>query len=141
MRIKPASDLWYDSGKGKLYCATPPRKGIEERLLNILKTMVDALGLSIVISSVDTGSHVLGSRHYSGRAVDVSDAHVYGQGPYPVTINNPHAVACARWAQEYGFVLGRENGPYDAFLLGPVKTRWNLTAVNHSDHFHISIHA
>ncbi len=141
MRVKPAGDMWYDSGHGKIYCATPPRVGIEERLLKILQAMVDANRFSIVISSVDTGKHVLGSRHYSGRAVDVSDIHAYGEGPYPVTINNPNAIKAVRWLIEYGFRAGRENGPYDAVLLGPTKTRYNLTAVDHSDHCHISIHA
>jgi hypothetical protein len=142
MRVnKGKAGEWYNSGVGKIYCAHAPKLGIQERLLNILKVMVDANHFSIVLSSVDTGTHAKSSRHYSGRAADISDIHVYGQHSRPVTVDNPDAWQAVRWLVDYGFRAGRENGPYDAVLLGPVKTRYNMTASDHSDHMHVSIHA
>lgn len=131
--------LWYDSGKGKIWCARAPDQGIERKLLDITIEMVEEKGFSIVISSVDTGRHVKSSRHYSGRAADVSDVHAYGSVPQPATMHNPHAIAAVQWLIDQGFVAGREKGAYNAVLFGPVGTKWNKTRVDHSDHFHASI--
>lgn len=131
--------LWHDSGKGKIWCARVPEQGIERKLLDYLIEMVDEQRLSIIISSVDTGRHVKTSRHYSGRAADVSDVHVYGEDPQAATLHNPHAVAAVQWFIDQGFVAGRENGAYNAVLFGPVGTKTNHTKVDHSDHFHASI--
>lgn len=131
--------LWWDSGKGKIVCARAPVRGIEQRLLTLTEELVDAHGLSIVISSVDTGAHVPGSRHYQGRAEDITDVHVYGHEPEPVSLANPHALAMVHWLVDHGFHAGHENGPYDAVLLGPVGTEWNATKIDHSTHAHISV--
>lgn len=131
--------VWFDSGKGKIVCAKAPVRGIEQRLLRITEEMVDTLGFSIVLSSIDTGSHVAGSRHYEGRAEDVTDIHVYGREPDPVTATNPHAVAMVQWLLNVGFHAGHEAGPYDAVLLGPCGTKWNETSIPHEHHAHVSI--
>jgi hypothetical protein len=140
MRVNAGkAGLWWDSGKGKIWCAHAPEHGIEQKLLDITIAMVDANGFAIVISSVDTGVHVPTSRHKTGRAEDVSDVHRYGQEPQPATLANPHAVAAVQWFIDHGFVAGRENGPYNSVLFGPVGTKWNRTKVPHDTHFHASI--
>jgi hypothetical protein len=130
---------WYDSGKGKIAVINAPTRGMELRLLRITEQMVDAKGLSIVVLSIDTGKHVPGSRHYQGRAVDVTDVHLYGQNPEPVSLANPHAVAMVEWFIGHGFVAGHERGPYDAVLFGPVGSKWNATQIPHEHHVHASI--
>lgn len=142
MRVNAGkSGTWYDSGKAKIYCQKAPKVGIEQRLLNILIALVEAKKLSISINSVDTGKHVPSSRHYAGRAVDINDIHVYGGPPFTASLSNPNAVDALQWLVEYGFRAGRENGPYDAVLLGPPGQPYNRTLVSHSTHMHVSIHA
>ena len=131
--------VWFDSGKGKIAVTNAPIRGMEPRLLTLIETMVDALGFSLVILSVDTGQHVVGSRHYEGRAADITDIHVYGRDPDPVSVTNPHAVAMVQWLVNHGFTAGHENGPYDAVLLGPCGTRWNATSIAHEHHAHVSV--
>lgn len=130
--------LWHDSGQGKIVCAKAPVRGIQPRLLQAIEQLVDDLGFSLVIASVDTGQHVIGSRHYLGHAADISDIHVYGREPTAVSVANPQALAMVRWLVNQGFVAGHENGPEDAVLLGPPGSPFNQTPVDHSDHAHVS---
>jgi hypothetical protein len=133
--------IWHDGGpgKGKIYCDKAPTRGIQERLLNQTIAMVDELGFSIVIFSVDTGKHAPRSRHYTGRAEDITDVHVYGQDPYPATMANPHAMRMVEWFVHHGHMAGRENGPYDAVLFGPCGQALNRTRSPHVHHAHVSI--
>lgn len=133
--------VWYDSKRGKIYCRRAPVHGIEQRLFLALCQMVDANGFSIVLSSVDTGKHVPTSRHYSGRAADISDIHVYGHAPEAATLANPHAVAAVDWLIADGFVPAHERPPHDAVLFGPIATKYNATPEDHSDHVHASIYS
>jgi len=126
-------------GKGKIFCLKAPTRGIEERLYQTTVEMVDTLGFSIQIFSVDTGKHAPRSRHYTGRAEDITDVHLYGEESQPCTMHNPHAIAMVEWLMAHGFQAGRENGPYDAVLLGPVGTTFNRTKSPHANHAHVSI--
>jgi hypothetical protein len=136
---KGGDTVWYDSGKGKIYVIRAPIRGMEERLFDQTVAMVDALGFSIQILSVDTGKHAPRSRHYTGRAEDITDVHPYGGGQMVCTLENPYARLMVEWFMANGFQAGRENGPYDAILLGPAGTPWNKTKVPHEHHAHASI--
>lgn len=131
--------VWFDNGKGKLFCTKAPKTGIDSHLLKLAEIVASDLGLSFTLDSVDTGQHVPGSRHYDGRAFDCDVMSAYGQTAEPVDATNPHVIAFVDHLVLCGFSAGHENGPYAAVLFGPVGTKWNQTDVPHAHHVHVSV--
>lgn len=131
---------WFDDSHGRLVCTKAPRVGIDSHLLKLAEIVASDLGLVLTLNSIDTGTHVPGSRHYDGRAFDTDEMHAYGEAPHPVNAGNPHAVALVDHLVLCGFVAGHENGPHAAVLFGPVGTKWNMTDVPHDGHVHVSVY-
>jgi len=140
-KVNKGASVWYDSGKGKIYVARAPREGMVTKLFYLTCQAVDDLRFSIVVSSVDTGKHAPRSRHYTGRAEDISDVHVYGEAYQAATMANEHARRLVEWFIAHGFHAGRESGAYNAVLFGPVGGVWNKTSSDHSDHIHSSVYS
>lgn len=125
-------------GAGKISIARAPIHGVDDHLWLILKLAVDDLRLPVLVSSVDTGQHVPGSRHYDGRAVDISKVGLAGGRWKPATLNNADAGHLANWLLANGFRIG-EGGPWPAILFGPPHTRLNPSSIDHSTHLHVSL--
>jgi len=140
-KVNKGEGIWWDSGKGKIYVARAPREGMVVKLFKLTCQAVDELGFSIIVSSVDTGKHAPRSRHYTGRAEDIADVHVYGENYQHATMANPHARRLVEWFIAHGFKAGRESGAYNAVLFGPVGGVWNATRSDHSDHIHSSVYS
>jgi len=130
--------LLYD-GRGEIWVAKPSIHGPDENLWGALKVGVEALRVKIMLSSIDTGQHVPNSRHYEGRAADVSMIssrdHV---GWQPAVLANRAAVQFVNFYRQHGWRVG-EGGNWPAFLMGPVGGAWNPSKVPHEHHIHLSI--
>lgn len=125
-------------GHGSIAIAKAAKIGVDLHLWAVLKLAVDALGLPISISSIDTGKHVAGSRHYDGRAVDISRVGLNGGKWRPATVQNAEAGKLVAWLLANGFRVG-EGGPWAACLFGPPHSEHNSSSIDHSDHLHVSL--
>lgn len=126
------------SNVGSVIFQKAPVVGIDANLFGVLKAAADACSLCLSVSSIDTGSHVPGSRHYQGRAADVDEI-----GPSPeklaeVRVGGPASEKLANWLYDEGFHYG-EGGPWPAILFGPPHTLRNPSAIPHEHHIHVSI--
>ncbi len=128
----------YEGATGVITLTTPPLRGLDDRLFRILRMMVDELGVSINILSVDTGQHVPGSRHYHGRAVDVD--HI---GGLPVGWANSHIDQgrVQHWLRSHCFGPAEDglDGHVRALLFGPPESSGNRSSLPHLHHMHISV--
>lgn len=124
---------------GKITFARAPIKGADENLFACLKIAADQLKLWIGCSSIDTGTHTKGSRHYTGRAADISEVTpMTDSSPNAAFLTNSDAVRLVTYLLEEGFHVG-EGKPWAAVLFGPPRSRWNSSIVDHRDHVHVSI--
>lgn len=129
---------WLYEGAGRIHVARAPVKGVDSHLWALLKLAVDALKIDLNISSIDTGQHATNSRHYDGRAVDISRVGEAGKVWRPATLLNADAVRLVQWLMKQGVKVG-EGRPQPALLFGPVGHKWNSSRVNHADHLHLSL--
>lgn len=125
-------------GAGRIFFANAPLKGIDANLFRLLVTVVDELKLAIHVSSVDTGAHVVNSRHYQGRAVDISRVGDAGGMVMIATLTNKGALRLVTTLLVEGFNVG-EGRPQAAVLFGPIRSTFNNSAINHADHIHVSL--
>jgi hypothetical protein len=126
------------SETGTILFHRAPVKGIDENLFAVLKIAVDQMGLYLVISSIDTGHHVPGSRHYDGRAADISRVGSSSRTVKSAGLSNPFASRLATYLQRHGFRVG-EGGPWPGLLWGPVQSPLNPTSIPHDTHLHCSL--
>jgi hypothetical protein len=113
--------------------------GVDQNLWAILKIVVDHLALTVNVNSIDTGQHVVHSRHASGRAVDINRVGAVTQTPGQATLANAAAMRLVRHLQEHGFHVGEGAPPRPGLLFGPVHTPLNPTGIDHATHLHMSI--
>lgn len=125
---------------GEILISKAAHVGIDSNLLRVLELAVDDLKLQIDINSIDTGQHVTGSRHYSGRAVDIWRVCGMGERWAVARVENFRAVQLVRWLMEEGW-KNRERGDWGGVLLGPPHSHYNATSVNHITHIHVSVAA
>ena len=128
------------TGSGQVILRKAPRRGMDTHLFSVLTSAADDLRLVLEVNSVDTALnvHAPGSRHASGRAVDMNKI-----GPFPgvakqATLNNPHAMKLVQYLRVNGWHVG-EGGNWPAILFGSVHTSLNPSIYDHSTHLHVSI--
>jgi hypothetical protein len=126
--------------EGEIRVSTAARVGADSNLWAVLKIAVDALKLKLNILSIDTGAHVAGSRHYDGRAVDISQIGPVGAIWSACTPANSYAVQLVNYLLAHGFKAGEgPHNPGPALLFGPPRTSLNPSDVAHRHHLHVSL--
>ena len=123
---------------GILEIARAPIRGIDSHLWMAIKTAVDELKLHVILSSIDTGTHAVNSRHYTGRAADSNRIGSANGMVMVASSRNDHAVRLVQWLLAHGFHIG-EGKPWAAILFGPVQSHFNPTDIDHSTHLHLSL--
>jgi hypothetical protein len=131
----------YTSPTGEIWIGKAAIRGVDTMLWGVLKHCVDVLGLRIWCSSIDTGQHAPASRHYQGRAVDISRVCKKGQPGDLATVENPEAVRLVNYLLAHGFRIGeRYRGQQQpGVIFGPPHTKWNPIAGDHTHHIHVSL--
>ena len=140
IRIKRGmKGLVYD-GTGQIYFSKAPKIGIDSNLWACLKIAVDQTGLAVEVSSVDTGRHVPGSRHYQGRAADIHVVIRVGNKLVGTNANlaNAEASKFYHYLLDHGFHVG-EGRAWPAVIWGPPHTHTNPTGIPHDSHLHVSL--
>lgn len=123
---------------GRLVFRKAAIKGIDQNLFAAFKIVADQHGLVIVSSSIDTGKHTTGSRHYLGCAADIVEVYPVGGTPLPATLANPHCIVMVEAFHAAGWRWG-EGGPWGGVLIGPAMSERNRSKINHLDHCHVSV--
>lgn len=115
-------------------------RGVDGNLWRTLKAVVDELGIQIYLYSIDSGKHAPTSRHYSGRAVDISRIGKPGGVYDHVTVQHPLAMKLAEWLLAHGFGPGERDrkGSIPGLIFGAKGSRLNPNAADHLDHIHLS---
>lgn len=132
------SGIVYHGVAGRVVFRRAPERGIDLQLFGLLKHLVEALGISIHVSSVDTGKHAPRSRHYAGCAVDIIELAVGFRDWQECRAGNDLVEQLLRYLEKGGFAHG-EGRPAPAVLFGPPGSTWNRSPVDHQDHIHLSI--
>lgn len=134
---KGQSGLLYHA-HGELYVARAPVVGLDSHLADDLKAVCDALGLRLYLNSIDTGTHVPGSRHYRGLAVDCDQVALATRDWTPVSAENHEARLLVRLLVSQGF-QHHEGANVPCVLLGAPFSEFNGTSIPHAGHLHISV--
>ena len=126
-------------GGGAIYVSRAAVRGPDAHLWAALKVAVDVLDLAIQVNSIDTGQHSPNSRHYAGLAVDINKVGERRDSWQQATMTNPFAVELVDLFLHAGWQIG-EGDPFRAgILLGPPRTKWNSSGIDHSTHLHLSL--
>lgn len=136
--MKGATGRCYHSQRGAIYIRRGAAVGIDESLWDMLKHLVEELGVSLHISSIDTGKHAKTSRHHFGCAADVFEVGNGYEDLEPCVPGSRVTERIVRYLFARGVLTG-EGRPTPAVLFGPPRSLWNRSAVDHSDHLHLSI--
>lgn len=136
--LKGKTGTLYTGKKGSIIVAKAARVGVDSHLWAALSLAVEAVGICVVLNSIDTGTHAPTSRHYVGCAVDSDSMGSDHLRLTAVTVANPHAIALVKWLLAQGW-KNHEGGPFPGLMLGDVHTTYNATGVPHSHHLHVSI--
>lgn len=117
------------------------QRGVDGNLWRTLKCAVDELKIQVLVYSGDSGKHSNQSRHYTGRAVDLSRIGRPGQVWDPVTVKHPLAILLSEWLLHHGFGPGERRGKLSipGLIFGATGSRLNPGAPDHLDHIHLSV--
>lgn len=125
--------------EGEIWFLRPPRVGCDLHLWAATKAAANALKLRIRVRTVDSASvHVPNSRHYIGCAEDIDLVAEMGDPWRTATLQNPACMKLHRWYRDNGWAIGEPSGR-PGLILGPVRSRYNPTRINHATHLHVSV--
>lgn len=151
----PASDYRYASGQavkagekgqvyqnvGRLYYQRGCSSGVDAHLHAVLKILVDEHAVALNVNSLCTGKHSKNSRHYAKPCL-AADCNKVGKTKatwQPFTVHNPDGQRIVEYLLDNGWLIGEGEPTRPGLLLGPARSRWNPTSIDHSTHLHMSI--
>jgi hypothetical protein len=151
----PASDYRYRSGQavhaaekgqvyanmGRIFFVRGCQTGLDANLFATLKICVDEFKVALNVNSLCTGKHSKNSRHYAKPCL-AADCNRIGPTRatwQPFTEYNPYGIKMVEYLLQQGWMVGEGDPARPGLLLGPPRTKWNSSSIDHSTHLHLSI--